>query len=541
MGTLFKTFVSWIKACSQKFQALSLFKKIIIIAIIIALGFLLNSLNTKKEDTVEEVKKDRGVRVASVALLSENLSPISLLGTVTSRSEATIRAEGGGKLVAVYKKLGDYVQAGGVIAQFENSAERASVLQAEGAFDAANAGQDIAQTGSDIANINNASADVSLEGAKTQSRNTITAAYSTLDDAIRTKTDSAFRNPQTREAHLIVTVADAKLIIKIDEERIAIESMLRAREERNRTLDAQNDLLGELSKIEDEARMVRDYLDDLSFAYSRSIVDNNASQAAIDGFKANTGIARSAVSGALTSIAQSRNALNASISANEIAEKNVIQGNTQSIVSGAAQIKSAQGNLDAAKARLEKTIMRSPISGTINSITIETGDFVAPFTEVAVVSNNSALELVASVTDEEARQLTVGDKVTIEGGAQGVITKVAPALDPKTKKIEVRIGILGSTTALINGQSVQVSALRTKIPAAKNIEEMRVPLSALKITPTGVIVFSVTSSSTLLGHVVKEGALLGDQIVILSGVTPDMEIVTDARGLEEGGRVIVTK
>jgi multidrug efflux pump subunit AcrA (membrane-fusion protein) len=541
MGTLFKTFVSWIKACSQKFQALSLFKKIIIIAIIIALGFLLNSLNTKKEDTVEEVKKDRGVRVASVALLSENLSPISLLGTVTSRSEATIRAEGGGKLVAVYKKLGDYVQAGGVIAQFENSAERASVLQAEGAFDAANAGQDIAQTGSDIANINNASADVSLEGAKTQSRNTITAAYSTLDDAIRTKTDSAFRNPQTREAHLIVTVADAKLIIKIDEERIAIESMLRAREERNRTLDAQNDLLGELSKIEDEARMVRDYLDDLSFAYSRSIVDNNASQAAIDGFKANTGIARSAVSGALTSIAQSRNALNASISANEIAEKNVIQGNTQSIVSGAAQIKSAQGNLDAAKARLEKTIMRSPISGTINSITIETGDFVAPFTEVAVVSNNSALELVASVTDEEARQLTVGDKVTIEGGAQGVITKVAPALDPKTKKIEVRIGILGSTTALINGQSVQVSALRTKIPAAKNIEEMRVPLSALKITPTGVIVFSVTSSSTLLGHVVKEGALLGDQIVIISGVTPDMEIVTDARGLEEGVHVTTTK
>jgi multidrug efflux pump subunit AcrA (membrane-fusion protein) len=541
MSTLFNIVGTWIKTSPQKFRALSLLKKIIIIVIIIALGFLLNSLSTKKEGIVETVKTDREVRVASITLLSENLTPISLLGTVTSRNEATIRAEGGGKLVAVYKKLGDYVPAGGVIAQFENSAERASVLQAEGAFDAANAGQDIAQTGSDIANINNASADVSLEGAKTQSRNTITAAYSTLDDAIRTKTDPAFRNPQTREAHLNVTIADAKLIIKLEEERTVIETMLRAREERNKTLDAQNDLLSELSKIEDEARMVRDYLDDLSLAYSRSIVDNNASQAAIDGFKANAGIARNAVSGALTSIAQSRNALNASISANAIAEKNVTQGNTQSIVSGAAQIKSAQGNLDAAKARLEKTIMRSPISGTINSITIETGDFVAPFTEAAVVSNNGALEVVASVTDEEARQLTVGDKVTIEGGAQGVITKVAPALDPKTKKIEIRIGIIGSTAPLINGQSVQVSAVRTKISAAKKDQEMRVPLSALKITPTGVIVFSITSSSTLLGHVVKEGALLGDQIVILSGVTPDMEIVTDARGLEEGGRVIVTK
>ena len=36
----------------------------------------------------------------------------------------------------VYKKLGDYVNAGEVIAEFENSGERAQVLQAEGAYDA---------------------------------------------------------------------------------------------------------------------------------------------------------------------------------------------------------------------------------------------------------------------------------------------------------------------------------------------------------------------------------------------------------------------
>lgn len=525
----------------QKLRGLSIAKKIMFVLVIIAVPVLLSSLSTKKQDTVEIAKTDREVNVASIALLSENLTPIPLLGTVTSRSEATIRAESSGKLVAVYKKLGDYVPAGGMIAQFENSAEQAAVLQAEGAFDAANAGQDIAQTGSDIAQINSGSSDVSLEGAKTQSRNTIFSAYSTLYDAIRTKTDSAFRNPQTREAHLVVSVADAKLIIKLEEERVAIETMLRAREERNKTLDVQNDLLSELSKIEDEAQTIRDYLDDLSLAYSRSIADNNASQGAIDGFKANTALARTAVGGALTSIAESRNALNASLAANQVAAKNVTQGNTQSIVSGAAQIKSAQGNLDAARARLEKTIIRSPISGTINSISIETGDFVAPFTEVAVVSNNGALEVVASVTDEDARQISVGEKVTIEGGAQGVITKIAPALDPKTKKIEVRIGILGSTSSLINGQSVQVSAPRTNISGVKNNKEMRVPLSALKITPAGAIVFTLSTSSTLVSHIVKKGALLGDHIVILDGVTSDMEIVTDARGLEEGGRVTVTK
>jgi RND family efflux transporter MFP subunit len=525
----------------QKLWGLSIAKKIISVLIIAAVPILLSSLSTKKQDAAEIAKTDREVNVASIALLSENTTPISLLGTVTSRSEATIRAEGGGKLVAVYKKLGDYVPAGGVIAQFENSAESASVLQAEGTLDAANAGQDIAQTGSDIANINSGSADLSLEGAKTQSLNTISATYSTLDDAIRTKTDPAFRNPQTREAKLIVTVADAKLIITLEEERVNIETMLRAREAKNKTLSTVNDLLSELDTIEDEVRTVRDYLDDLSLAYSRSIVDNSASQAAIDGYKANTGIARSAISGALTSIAQSRNALNASLSANQVAQKNVTQGNTQSAVSAAAQIKGAQGNLDAARARLEKTIIRSPISGTINSITVETGDFISPFSEVAVVSNNNALEIVASVTDEEARQISVGEKVTIEGGVKGIITKVAPALDPKTKKIEVRIGIIGSTSSLVNGQSVTITALRTNGAAATKNQQMRVPLSALKITPAGVVVFTVSMEGTLSAHKIKEGALLGDQIVILEGVTPDMEIVTDARGLEEGVHVTTTK
>lgn len=518
----------------NKFVALSLFKKISILVVIISVSFLVNYLTTKTGVEPETIKTDREVKVASVALLSENLTPISLLGTVTSRSEATIRAESGGKLTLVYKKLGDYVSAGGVIAQFENSTEQAQVLQAEGAFEAASAG-------SDIAKINRGSADTLLAEAKTQAQNTITGAYTTLDDVIRSKTDAMFHNPQTREVKLIVTVADAKLIIKLEEERIAIETMLRAREEENKTLNATSDFIAELTQVEAEANLVKEYLDDLSLALSRSIPDNSASQAVIDGYKASTGISRGMVGGTLVSIAGSRNALRASLSANQVADKNFTQNGGGGTNSAGAQIKGAQGNLDAARARLEKTIIRSPISGTINSIMIETGDFVAPYTEVAVVSNNGALEVVTSVTDEEARLIHVGEKVTIEGGAQGVITKVAPALDPKTKKIEVRIGILGGGASLINGQSVQVNALRTQSTVTQKDRPMQVPLSALKITPLGVIVFSVSTSSTLVGHVIKEGALLGSQIAILEGITPDMEIVTDARGLEEGAHVTVSK
>ena len=86
----------------------------------------------------EEIKKlPRAVTLSSVGDLSNKTSLIPLLGTVTSRNEATVRAESGGQLRVVYKHLGDYVVAGQIIAEFENSAERAAVTTAEGGYESA--------------------------------------------------------------------------------------------------------------------------------------------------------------------------------------------------------------------------------------------------------------------------------------------------------------------------------------------------------------------------------------------------------------------
>lgn len=497
----------------------------IIIVVIILLGVMLHTKKTPTDEATEN--KSRYVTLSSVAALSANVSPIPLLGTVTSRSEATIRAEGSGKLIGVYKKLGDFVGAGEVIAEFDNSGERAQVLQAEGAYEAAKAGRD-------IAGISSGSASNSLTEARTQAQNTIESTYTALDDAIRTKTDNAWRNPQTRDAKLIVGVSDAKLVIELEQERVTIETMLRARDERNKTLSPESDLVAELTSVESEANTVKDYLDDLSLAFNRALPDANASPATIEGYKASTAIARSSVNGTLSAIAASRNALKASIAAAAIAQKSGSESSGNSTAD--AQLKSALGNLRAAQARLEKTIIRSPISGTLNSLSVDTGDFVSPFTEIAVVSNNGALEVVAYVTEDDARELSIGAKVSIDGTGSGVITRIAPALDPRTKKIEVRIGI-NTGSSFINGQSVRVEAMR--VTKRTNDRTIRIPLSALKITPNGTIVFTVSTSSTLVAHTVIQGSLLGDQIEIKEGLTPDMLIVTDARGLQDAMAVSI--
>jgi len=506
-------------------------KALVVLAIIGILYLLVHVLGGNKAPEAVIEKANRAVVLSTVAELSSNSTPIPLTGTVTSRSEASVRAEASGQ-ITVYKKLGDYVYAGGIIATFENSGERAQVVQAEGAYDQAKAGRDIAM-------INRGGTGGSLAEAKVQALNTLSSAYASLDDAIRTKTDVVFSNPQNNQIKFIVSVPDQALIANIERERTQIESILIARAARNHTLSANSDLITELTMLETETKQIKNYLDEIANALNHAVPDQRETEASIEGAKGSTNGARSTVAGVLSSITASRNSVNSALTASEAAGKNDGTTSTGGSAASDAQVKSALGNLQAAQSRLEKTVVRSPISGSVNSLSVKTGDFVSSFSPIAVVSNNGALEVVAYVTDTDVQSIVVGSKVIIDGNVDGVVTKVAPALDPVNKKIEVRIGISGTNGALINGKSVRVDVMRAKTGEIVATEEIRLPLSAIKITPNGSYVFTVDADKKLVAHQIKEGTLMGDQLIILEGVTHDMKIVTDARGLKEGMAVTV--
>jgi RND family efflux transporter MFP subunit len=205
------------------------------------------------------------------------------------------------------------------------------------------------------------------------------------------------------------------------------------------------------------------------------------------------------------------------------------------VAAAEAGVTSAQGGVAAARAQLEKTIIRAPISGTINMLDIKRGDFEQMYTPVVTIANNHALEIVAYVSEDDAKRIVVGDSVTLDADSSGVITKIAPALDPSTKRIEVRVGV-PTTANLTNGQSVNISFEHGTKPTTTSTQ-MIIPLAALKISADSKSVFTVNADGTLVGHVVTIGSLLGDRVVILSGITMNDYIVTDARGLREGEKV----
>jgi RND family efflux transporter MFP subunit len=513
-----------------KVRGISLKTAAIWVIVIAITGIGAARLFSKKTEDTVQVNAPRQVKVASVAELAKASTPLTLLGTVSSKSEAIVRAESAGKLLVVYKKLGDYVAAGGVIAEFENATQKAIVTQAEGAYEAAKAARD-------VAGISSGSASDALAEQRIAALSMLSTAYTAMDDAVHAKTDVMWENPQDRSPHVLFQVSDDKLRIAIESERESLEPILDKRAQTNSSITSENDISSELSKVADEVRMVRDYLDNLALALARAVASPSVPQASIDGWKTAVGISRAAIGASLDSVLATRNRLTQLTAAADIAAK---QGNGNGASSADAALKSALGNLDAAKASLEKTIVRSPISGTINSLSVETGDIVSMFSDIAVVSNNNALEIVAYVTENEKRELSVGAKVLIENIAQGVVTRIAPAIDPKTGKIEVRIGITGNQGAFVNGQSASASIAR-RATDGKSGNDISLPVAAIKLTPAAALVFTANESGTLVAVPVTIGAIQGEKIVITDGLTPEMIILTDARGLKEGMVVEVSK
>jgi RND family efflux transporter MFP subunit len=281
------------------------------------------------------------------------------------------------------------------------------------------------------------------------------------------------------------------------------------------------------------------FLNDIVEALNKAVTNQNVSASMLASYQSSIAAARSEVISSISSLVSAKSAYDSAASGASVAQNSASSGTSNDIASAQANVKSALGALNAAQANLEKTIIRAPISGTIVSLPITRGGYVSSFSEVAQISNPSALEIEVYVTSDDAKTLSVGGKATIEGDVPGVIVFIAPALDPSTGKIQIKIGIPGKQSSFADGDAVAVSLERSAVKGgttAKNT--ITIPIAAAKITPAGPVVFTV-SSSTLEANPVFFGPIIGDRVTVINGLTPEMVIVTDARGLSDGQEVVV--
>lgn len=472
-----------------------------VIGILAAVLFVAGMAWANSAGTPESAPKDKTVTLASVASLSGSADGATLYGTVRSVTEAQLLAQTGGTVKSVRTRLGATVPAGYVIAELSNASEAAAVLQAEGAYDAAVAARS-AQ---------------SLSDTRTSARDVYRSTYTSLDTTLETQVDQFFGGPTAVGPDLLINpnTSDASYLSR---ERDRIEDLMDAYESRlsSANLRTPQALLDE---AEETARQIQTFLTTLASAANER--DSRATAAQ------------------LSALASARTSVNGDLSDITVARGSLRSGTVSATASADASVKQALGSLRAAQAMYEKTRIRATIGGTVNFLPIKVGEYVTAFTHVATVAQNGALEIVAYLPESERDNVTVGMNVQIEESYTGIITAVAPALDPTTKQIEIRIAVTDAPE-LVNGQSVRIAlpGMETETVEAPEGPTL-LPLASVKLRNDERIVFTVDGEGRLTGFPVEIGEVRGNRIEILSALPRDLMIVADARGLSEGQRVEV--
>jgi len=203
------------------------------------------------------------------------------------------------------------------------------------------------------------------------------------------------------------------------------------------------------------------------------------------------------------------------------------------------QLTSAEGKYNGAQAQVNFSEIRSPIDGVVTDRPLFAGETAAAGAPLITVMDTSSLIAKTHIAESLAVQLSVGNaaSVRVPGIADPVPAKVSlvsPALDPGSTTVEVWLKVENKAGRLKVGTPVKAVITGASVPHA-----LTVPLSAILTADNGEkSVMVVASDGTAQPKDVKLGITSGENVQVLSGLTPsDMVITVGSYGLDPGTKV----
>jgi membrane fusion protein (multidrug efflux system) len=200
----------------------------------------------------------------------------------------------------------------------------------------------------------------------------------------------------------------------------------------------------------------------------------------------------------------------------------------------------AEGNLRQALVEYERGFVRAPITGLVNLLYVDEGEFVDRGKPITDLVNVDTIEINVNVPELDVRYLKVGQSAGVridafpERQLLGKVDFVAYKADPATKTFDVKILTDNSDHAIRPGMIARVALLRRVIPDA-----LTAPLFAL-VDKGGERILYVEKDGVVHARSVSIGVIEGDKVQITEGLQAgDRLIVAGQTEVEEGMRVAV--
>lgn len=242
-------------------------------------------------------------------------------------------------------------------------------------------------------------------------------------------------------------------------------------------------------------------------------------------------------------VTQAQSALDA---ARAGAARGVGEARTQVNVS-AGGVEAAVAALSVAQAELARAAIRAPISGTLTRRAINDGEAVDPATPVFDVIESSALDLVANLPAQYLGRVKTGNLATVRADSfperefTGGVVQVAPAVDPQTNTVAVRVRLANEGGELKAGLFADA-----RIAVETHANALVVPEAAVVVDGDESFVFVVRHTDkegdTVERRKVTIGIREGGRVEITDGLQESERVVTTgAFGLSDGARIKVVE
>jgi len=205
------------------------------------------------------------------------------------------------------------------------------------------------------------------------------------------------------------------------------------------------------------------------------------------------------------------------------------------------KLATSEAQLQEVRARLQRTRIVAPITGILNDLPVEEGEYVQPGTAVAEVVETDPVKVVVQVPERDVPFFSVGQTAGVladlkgrEQSAAGTITFISELADPQTRSTRLEITVPNKDALLRSGQIVRARLTRRVL---ENV--VMVPLLAVIPMEDGKAVYVVESALAQRRNV-KLGVIKGDRVQVTDGLQPgDQLIISGHRFAAPGQKVSV--
>ena len=501
-------------------------RRVLALGLVIVLGVSITGCSSKKqtEETAEKVNVEvQPPGSGEVALDTD------YIGTVSPEQQVYVTPLVSGTVTQVNYAVGDTVQEGDVLFKIDDEAAQLQVSSAKAAYSQAQAGVTAATGGSrHLQNYQAEQGIDTLEDNLDKVRSSISDMEGQIDalgqqqEQLTAAVQGAQGAVSTQETALIDAKAELQ---KIEEAAGVLDENGQERQEAIDALDAVKKLeivtqKNNVSKADLALQQAKGALSDAQSGLSQVTSGKSQLESALETAKSQKDTLKDNLKTAQETY--------------DITQDEVYP---QTDATYAAQLAQAGVGVKSARYQLDFYTVTAPISGQVETVSVEKDAMAAAGNVAFVISNKNSMTVTFQVAEKVKDQLQVGDAITVERGDEtfgGTITEVGTMAGAQTKLFQIKATIPGGSDKLPSGVSVKVHATTQREEG-----DLIIPYDAVYFSAGDAYVYCVENGK-LVKTQVTVGLMNDTQVSIADGLTADSQVVTTwSSKLRDGAEVTI--